>query len=108
MNTPPLITKIEMARQYCERQEQEPLLFLQIIEDLEYKFHPLGFALLECQALDSSELGMLWVLPYGPNNTFKTLESIAQQPISRNGMASNMSIVKAYAVSSNSVTENQP
>ena len=108
MNAPPLITQIEMARQYCERQDQTPMRLLHTLQDLEERFHPIGFAMLECQALDSREYGMLWILPYGPFNTFPTLEALTEHPVSRNGMASNMSTVKAYALArTNSITENE-
>lgn len=51
-----------------------------------------GFVLLECQVLDSSRLGELTILPYGPNNTFKEPPT---HPVSPRGLASDMAVVVA-------------
>lgn len=82
----------ELAKAYCERQVCEPnelkQRLLQQVED----FHPVGWMLLECQMLDSSSLGSLVILPFGPNNTFKEPPS---HPVSPRGLASDMSTVIA-------------
>jgi len=79
----------ELAAKYCERQEQTPSGLWEALSSQRIKFHPAGWMLLECQMLDSSRLGSLTLLPFGPNNTYK---EITTAPISPRGLASDMSI----------------
>lgn len=87
------LTWNELSAQYCERQEQTPdglydVLFVQAV-----RFDCVGWMLLECQMMDSSRLGSLTILPYGPNNTYKEATTA---PISPRGLASDMSICIGY------------
>jgi hypothetical protein len=81
---------------YCERQEQTPDGLKSILLVQKAKYNPEGWMLLECQMLDSSKIGQFTILPFGPNNTFK---SIPTCPISPRGLASDMSIVVAVLYS---------
>ena len=69
MNTPETLDFNEFARRYCERQEQTPEGLKAILLAQKQKFNPDGWMLLECVVLDSSKLGQLTILPYGPANT---------------------------------------
>lgn len=80
----------DFAARYCERQQQTIEGLREVLLAQIEKFHPEGFMLLECVMLDSSYLGSLTILPYGPNNTCKV---IPDHPISPRGLASDMSVV---------------
>lgn len=82
----------DFAARYCERQEQTVEGLCEVLKAHIVRFKPEGFLLLECQILDSSYLGSLTILPYGPNNTYKTVPT---HPLSPRGLASDMSIVVA-------------
>lgn len=82
----------EFAAKYCERQESTPERLKEALLQQKDLYHPDGWMMLECQVLDSSRLGSLAVLPYGPNNTFK---SVPDYPVSPRGLASDMSVVVA-------------
>lgn len=82
----------EFATKYCERQECEPDKLREILSAQVARYHPDGWVMLQCEMLDSSYLGSLTILPYGPNNTFK---SIPDHPVSPRGLASDMSVVVA-------------
>jgi hypothetical protein len=85
----------ELAGQYCERQEQTPAGLLHVLHGQQRKYRPEGWMLLECAMLDSSRLGELVILPYGPRNTFK--EKLADgQVISPRGLVSDMSVMIGY------------
>lgn len=86
------ITQAELIQRYCERQESTHSGLAQILEAQRERYHPEGFMLLECAMMDSSRLGDLVILPFGPNNTFKVPPT---GPISPRGLASDMSIVVA-------------
>ena len=86
------LTFKEFAKRYCERQEQTPEGLKKVLKDQIKRFNPDGFMLLEAQLMDSSWFGQLTILPYGPNNSFKT---IPDHPISPRGLASDTSIVVA-------------
>lgn len=73
----------------ADREADEQGLITGMLAAIE-RYKPVGFILLECQMLDSSSLGQLTVLPYGPNNTLK---AIPDGPMSPKGMASDMAIV---------------
>lgn len=86
------ISKIQMVEKYCETQAQNPLELCHILDDQIEKYNPDGFMLLRCVMLDSSYFGSRAILPYGPNNTFKTP---ADKPFSPRGLASDISEVEA-------------
>jgi hypothetical protein len=85
-------TQSELIRRYCERQESTPETLQATLNTQRERFSPDGHMLLECQMLDSSRLGSLVILPFGPNNTFKTPPT---HPVSPRGLASDMSVVVA-------------
>lgn len=87
----------DFAARYCERQEQTIAGLREILKAQIERFKPDGFMLLECQMMDSSLLGSLTILPYGPNNTYK---AVATHPISPRGLASDMSVVVALLAAS--------
>ncbi len=61
----------ELAIPYCERQESTPAeLKAKLLRQKEL-YAPDGWMLLQCQDLCSSQQGRLYILVYGPNNTFK-------------------------------------
>jgi hypothetical protein len=87
-----VLTYAEFAARYCELQEQTPDGLKAILQGQRDKYKPEGWFMLECQMLDSSRIGQLTILPYGPNNTFKTVPT---HPVSPRGLASDMSTVCA-------------
>lgn len=91
----------EMAKLYCERQQNEPEELLTILLKQREQYNPTGFMLLECQMMDSSYMGSLVVLVYGPNNTYK---EIPNHPISPRGLASDMSTVIGFVPAEKLVT----
>ena len=84
------MTSQEFLAKYCETQENTPAALRVTLMAQKQRFNPDGFMLLECQMLDSSRLGSRVILPYGPNNTFKT---VPDHPISPRGLASDTSVV---------------
>ena len=86
------VTFDEFAAAYCETQVQTPDNLKEILLKQKVTFNPDGWMLLECEQFDSSKFGDKVILPYGPNNTFKTPPD---HPISPRGLASDMSIVIA-------------
>jgi hypothetical protein len=90
--TPEKLTFAEFAKRYCERQQNEPSELLKILQDQKVRYQPTGWMLLEAQLLDSSYMGSLVILPYGPNNTYKEPPT---HPVSPRGLASDMSVVVA-------------
>jgi hypothetical protein len=90
---PPILTFPEFAAKYCERQENTPENLKLILQGQLFNNQPPdGWMLLECEQLDSSRVGSLTILAYGPNNTYKSPPS---HPISPRGLASDMSVVVA-------------
>ena len=82
----------QFAAKYCERQEQTPDGLRERLTAQKQRYQPEGWFMLECAMLDSSRLGSLTILPYGPQNTFKT---VPDHPVSPRGLASDMSVVCA-------------
>lgn len=82
----------EFARRYCERQVQTPEGLYEILQAQKVRYNPDGFMLLQCEMMDSHLLGSLTILPYGPNNTYKT---VPDHPLSPRGLCSDMSVVVA-------------
>ena len=89
-NTIPSLTWAELSAKYCERQEQTPEGLLTILQQQAKKFSPDGWMLLECQMMDSSLIGSLTILPFGPNNTRKIPLEYGEV-VSPRGLASDMS-----------------
>ena len=85
----------QLARRYCDKCEQTPEGLLKILQGQGGHWKCDGWFLAECQDLSSSYMGHLVILPYGPNNTFKTLPS-PSQCFSPRGLASDQSIAVAY------------
>ena len=84
------LTFDQLAAKYCERQQSTPEKLKCALLDIKRRCAPIGFMLLECHQLDSSFIGQLTVLAYGPNNTYKETPA---NPISPRGLASDMSVV---------------
>lgn len=82
----------EFARRYCERQVNTPEGLKAILMEQQERYRPDGWMLLECQQFDSSWFGSYTIVPYGPNNTLKT---VPDHPLSPRGLASDMSVVSA-------------
>jgi hypothetical protein len=89
---PTILTLAEFSAKYCERQDNSPEGLKKILVAQKERYQPTGWMMLECVMLDSSLLGSLTILPYGPNNTFK---AIPDHPVSPRGLASDMSTVCA-------------
>lgn len=91
------------ASTYCERQEQTPEGLRTVLQAQLTRYKCDGWMLLECQMMDSSLLGGLTILPYGPKNTWRTLPC-PDQPISPRGLASDMSICIGYLLATEFLT----
>jgi hypothetical protein len=91
----PKVTWDKFANLYCERMESTPEELALTMEKHIIAFEPDGWMLLECQMLDGSRLGERTILPFGPQNTYKTVPS---GPISPRGLASDMSTVVAVCM----------
>lgn len=85
----------QLARRYCDRQDQTPEGLLNVLNAQRATMSPDGWFLAECQDLSSSYMASLVILPYGPRNTFKALPS-PSQCFSPRGLASDQSIAVAY------------
>lgn len=90
----PKITIEELVRRYCERQEATVEEISTRLGTIQGKMQVQGFMLLECQMLDSSYMGSLTILPYGPGCSFK---EVPMHPLSPRGLASDTSLVVAIA-----------
>ena len=90
--TPPTLTFAAFASRYCMRQDSTPDSLRATLRAQRERFAPIGWMLLECQMMDSSSMGALTILPYGPNNTFQAPPA---GPVSPRGLASDMSVVVA-------------
>lgn len=81
------------AGKYCERQEQTPQGLWEIFVKQRQNYPDLiGWFMGEAQLLDSSYMGSLVILPYGPSNTCK---APPDHPFSPRGLASDTSVVVA-------------
>jgi hypothetical protein len=87
------MTWAEFSARYCKTQQAEPDGLAEVLRQQRSKFKPDGFFLAEAQLLDSSWCGQVVILPYGPNNTFKTIPA---HPLSPRGLASDTSIAIGY------------
>lgn len=83
----------QLARRYCDRQDQTPEGLLKILQQQKIEYTPTGWFLAECQYLTSYNAGLLVILPYGPNNTFKEIPTGVFSP---RGLASDTSSAVAY------------
>lgn len=89
------LTFAAFATKYCERQESTPPALHATLAAQRTRYDPTGWFMLEAQLLDSSYMGSLVILPYGPNNTFKTIPT---HPVSPRGLASDTSVAVAYTL----------
>lgn len=92
------------AIRYCERQEQTPAGLLDVLKKQKELYQPIGWFMLEAQLLDSSYMGSLVILPYGPKNTYTEIPTC---PVSPRGLASDMSVAVAYTLA-DYLPENPP
>lgn len=92
MKDAPTLTFDQFAAKYCERQEQTPEGLRAVLAAQKARYQPEGWFMLECEMMGSSWLGSLTILPYGPNNTWKTPPD---HPVTPRGLASDMSCVCA-------------
>lgn len=97
MRMVPQLAWMALAERYCARQLQTFEGLQRVLSDQLDKFKCEGWMLLECQMMDSSSMGYLTLLPYGPNNTYKT---VPDHPISPHGLAPDMSIVEGILLAS--------
>lgn len=91
MSAIPILTWDELSSRYCERQEQTPEGLIDVLKAQVERFQPDGWMLLECEMMDSSYLGSLTILPFGPNNTRK-VPLTHGEAVSPRGLCSDMSI----------------
>ena len=82
----------EFATRYCDKQESTQAELLQRLHEINRKYVPQGFFMLECVQMDSSYLGQLVILPYGGKSTHPYPPTT---PVSPRGLASDMSTVCA-------------
>ena len=87
----------ELARRYCERQENTPPGLRETLVAQRQKFEPDGWLLLQCVVLDSSRLGEYVILPYGGRATVKEIPAEGKL-LSPRGLASDLSEVVAYTL----------
>lgn len=85
----------QLARRYCQRQDNTPAELLKALNAQKTQYNPTGWMLLEAQNFDSSYFGSLVIYPYGPNSTLK---EIPDRPVSPQGLASDMSTAVAYVL----------
>jgi hypothetical protein len=83
----------QFAERYCDTQEQTPEGLAKILRGQIARWDNKGFFLAEAQLMDSSWLGQVVILPYGPQNTFK---DIPEHPFSPRGLASDTSVAIGY------------
>jgi len=81
------------AERYCETQQETPSGLARRLREQIDVYRPDGFFLAEAQLLDSSWLGTVVILPYGPRNTFN---AVPNRPFSPRGLASDTSVAIGY------------
>lgn len=89
------MTWTSFSDRYCKTQKQTPEGLAEILRKQLDIYHPDGFFLAEAQLLDSSWLGQVVILPYGPDNTFKTIPDF---PFSPRGLASDTSVAIGHVL----------
>ena len=82
----------QLASTYCSRQKCEPYQLRELLIAQRDKFNPDGWMLLECADMCSSHYSGYTILPFGPNNTYKTAQD-KNALISPRGLASDASVV---------------
>ena len=87
-DTPTKMNFEHFARTYCERAENTPEDLLLTLQYQKTKFTPTGWVMLECLVMDTSCCGKYTIVPYGPQNTWKT---IPDGYVSPRGLASDTS-----------------
>lgn len=83
------VTFAEAAEVYCARQMTTAAALRGTLALQKAKFNCDGWMLLECHMMDSSWLGSLTLMPFGPNNTYK---APVTHPLSPRGLASDTSL----------------
>ncbi len=91
---PDTITVGELVARFCKRQDATLEQVYRHLDNILRRHDVVGWVLLQCVLLDSSRLGELVIMPYGPGCT---LDVVPHKPISPRGLASDMSIVVAVA-----------
>ncbi len=92
---PNKLTFDQFAKAFCDRQQNTPDKLLEIFKSQATVYKPVGWFLAECHVMDSSRLGKLVVIVYGPSNTFK---EVPAEVFSPHGLASDMSRAVAYTL----------
>ena len=95
----PKMTWADFSARYCKTQVSTPDELAATLNAQKARYNPDGFFLAECHMFDSSKFGSVVILPYGPNNTFKT---VADKAFSPRGLASDMSVAIGF-IESNQV-----
>jgi hypothetical protein len=92
------LTQRELVEAYCVlHRHRTPEDMLLILDGQLHHYPDLeGWVLWECHDLSSSSMSLLVIMPYGPTNTFKSIETLPAV-WSPTGMASDMSVAIAYA-----------
>lgn len=88
------VTVVELVGMYIERQEATAAEVEARLERIRQQREVTGFFLAEAQLMDSSWFGSRVILPYGPGCTHK---EVPTTPFSPRGLASDTSVVVAFA-----------
>lgn len=88
------VSQEELVRRYCARQDATPEQVVERLVAIGKARMVSGWMLAECHQLDSSSMGTLTLVPWGPGCTFK---EIPTHPFSPKGLASDMAVVVAVA-----------
>lgn len=84
------VTWETFATRYCKTQMQTPEGLAEALRIQINQYNPEGFFMVEAQLFGSFYFGQVVILPYGPNNPFKT---IPDHPFSPRGLESDTSVV---------------
>lgn len=84
---------VTIARLYCDQYDCTPARLLTQMRDKQAEYEADGFLLWECQMLDSSACGKLYLFPYGPKCSFPKVPE-RHVPVVMEGRASRTSTLK--------------
>ena len=87
------MTWADFSARYCRTQAMDPESLAIRLSGQIPQYEPDGFFLAEAQLFDSSYFGQVVILPFGPQNTFKT---VPDHPFSPRGLASDTSTAIGY------------
>lgn len=87
------MTWADFSARYCKSQDETPERLAARLRMHLHKYEPDGFFLAEAQLFDSSWFGTVVILPFGSQNTFKT---VPDHPFSPRGLASDTSMAIGY------------